>query len=140
MHNPRNKTSYIKNKKKDYFKRFTNLDIFSYIKDDRIYLGAKPEEVYALFNGNTSSIKKQPKSETRNTLYSAEGIAIDQSTLQYYMILGLQDFYYNYHLPLLEENKKLHARLDAIKKKNDERYEILTKNLEMLCKHVNKKA
>ena len=139
MQNPRNKTqeniisaaaSPNKRRQKDYFKRFTRLDIYSYTKDDKIFLGAKPEEVYNLFNGNTSSIKKQAQHPC--TGKSIDNITIDQSTLQSYMILALQDFYYNYHIPL-------HDKLEHIKKKNDERYEAITKSLDMICKHINKK-
>jgi len=57
-------------------------------------------------------------------------LTIDQSTLQYYMILALQDFYNSYHLPLYEELKKT-------KKKNDERFETLRENLDRMAKHIN---
>ena len=42
-------------------------------------------------------------------------INIDQSTLQYYMILALQDFHSNYYQPLVEENKSLKADIDNLK-------------------------
>ena len=131
MQNPRNKTQeniINKRREKDYFKRFTKLDIYSHTKDGKIYLGAKPEEVYNLFNGNTSSIKKQAQQPcTVNVI----DYTIDQSTLQYYMILALRDFYYNYHIPL-------HNRLEKIKKKK------MMKDMRQLlkiliCYHANKK-
>lgn len=133
MENLRNKTQNIKdNKKKDYFNRFNNLNIYSYTKDNKIYLGAKPEEVYSLFNGNTSSIKKDMKEVT-----IPHELAIDQSTLQYYIILALQDFYFNYHMPLIEENKDLKDKINKMKKKNDERFEIIRENLGTMAKHIN---
>ena len=50
MENLRNKTQNLKNKKnKDYFNRFNKLNIYSYTRDNKIYLGAKPEEIYSLF-------------------------------------------------------------------------------------------
>ena len=63
MVNLGNKTQNLKDKKiaKDYFNRFNKLNIYSYTKDNKIYLGAKPEEVYSVFNGNTSRIKKDMK-------------------------------------------------------------------------------
>ena len=127
MENLRNKTQNLKDNKisKDYFNRFYKLNIYSYTKDNKIYLGAKPEEVYSLFSGNTSSIKK----DIKDTMLPQE-LTIDQSTLQYYMILALQDFYYNYHLPLYEELKRT-------KKKNDERFETIRVNLETMTKHIN---
>ena len=62
---------------------------------------------------------------------------IDQSTLQYYMILALQDFYCNYHLPLVEENKVLKDKINKMSKKNDERFETIRENLENMVKHIN---
>jgi len=37
---------------------------------------------------------------------------VDQSALQYYIILGLQDFYQNHFLPLRDENITLKEELD----------------------------
>ena len=60
----------------------------------KINLGCKPTELYSLFNGNTSSIKKTLGKEQE--YLHPEDITIDQSALQYYIILALQDFYQNY--------------------------------------------
>jgi len=53
------------------------------------------------------------------------------------MILGLQDFYQNHFLPMRDENIVLKEELDKtqtmsmnLKKKNDERFEIIMKHLE----------
>lgn len=99
MENLRNKTQGTIDKKKDYLKRFSKLNVYSYIKDDRINLGCKPTEVYSLFNGNTSNIKKKIKTDE---IIDPSSIVIDQSAMQYYIILALQDLYYNY----AEDNKK----------------------------------
>ena len=116
--------------KKDYFNRFVKLNIYSYTKGDKkIYLGAKPEEVFSLFNGNTSSIKKEIGKENNNI----DDKSIDQSTLQYYLILALQDFYQNYYIPLAEDNKALKEDINMlqhilkdIKKKNNDRFDYIT--------------
>ena len=144
MENIRNKSSNL-NKKK-YFDRFTKLNVYSYTKpnDKKINLGCKPTEVYSLFNGNTSSIKKILGKE-QDYLHPDE-VTIDQSALQYYVILALQDFYQNYYIPLSDENKGLKEHLSMLqtmmlnnKKKNDERFTVLTENLELLAQHINDK-
>ena len=141
MDNLRNKSQNLSNK--DYFERFTKLNIYSYTKpnDNKVYIGAKPTEVYSMFNGNTSSTKK---TTNEITYVHPDDVFIDQSTLQYYIILGLQDFYSNYYKPLVEENLTLKEELSKMqtmfmitKKKNDERFEVLTKNLETLAQHIN---
>ena len=132
MENLKNKSQNLKSK--DYFKRFTKLNIYSYTRPDdkKIYLGADPKEVYSLFNGNTSSDKKEIKKEIKKEQTIPTNVTIDQSAIQYYIILALQDFYQNYHLPLVEENKALRDRLDNLKKKNDERFEFIINS--MKCK------
>ena len=129
MENLRNKSRNIKSK--DYFERFTKLNVYSFTKpnDKKIFIGPKPDEVYSLFNGNTSTIKQ----EINIKKLLKDDITIDQSTLQYYMILALQDFHSNYYLPLVEENNSLKADIDNlksiimdIKHKNDKRFEYLT--------------
>ena len=144
MENLRNKSEYITKKAKEYFDRFTKLNIYSYTKpgDNKIYIGAKPTEVYSLFNGNTSSTKKTLTPTTE--FIHPDDIVVDQSSLQYYIILGLQDFYQNYYLPLEQENQSLKDNLSMLqtlvstnKKKNDERFDVLTKNMEALAFHVN---
>ena len=143
MENLRNKSSYIldKTKAKEYFERFTKLNVYSYTKDNKIYIGAKPTEVYSLFKGNTSSTKKDTN---QNAYVYPDNVVIDQSSLQYYIILALQDFYHNYYKPLEEENMtlkeeltKTQSMLMTYKKKNDERFEILTKNLETIVNVLN---
>ena len=142
MENIRNKS--INLSKKNYFDRFTKLNVHSYTKsnDKKINLGCKPTEVYSLFNGNTSSIKKTLGKE-QDYLHPEE-ITIDQSTLQYYVILAMQDFYQNYYIPIFEENKSLKEQITMLqtmmvnnKKKNDERFTVLTENLELLAQHIN---
>ena len=132
MENLKNKSQNLKSK--DYFKRFTKLSIYSYTRTDdkKIYLGADPKEVYSLFNGNTSSDKKELKKEQHKEHFIPTNVTIDQSAIQYYIILALQDFYQNYHLPLVEENKALRDKLDNLKKKNDERFEFIINS--MKCK------
>ena len=143
--NLRNKTQeniINKYKSKNYFERFTKLNVYSYTKSNekKINLGCKPSEVYTLFNGITSTTKKTlDKDET----ILPEDVTIDQSTLQYYIILALQDFYYNYYIPLSEENKSLKDSLSMMQtmllnsKKNDQRFEVLSQNIETLAQHVN---
>ena len=147
MQNIRNKSQHILNRRKEkkYFERFTKLNVYTYTKpnDKKINLGCKPTEVYSLFNGNTSSSKKALGKE-ENTSILPEDVTIDQSTLQYYIILALQDFYHNYYIPLSEENNALKEELTMMrtmminnKKKNDERFEVLAKNIETLGKVIN---
>jgi hypothetical protein len=141
MENLRNKSQEIN--KKDYFKRFIKLNVFSYTKpnDNKIYIGAKPTEVFSLFKGNTNSTKK---AINESNYVHPDDVFIDQSALQYYIILGLQDFYFNYYNSMLEENRtlkeeisKIQSMLKIFKKKNDERFDVLTKNLETLARHIN---
>ena len=87
---PRNKSKKLKKKK--YLDRFNRLNVYSHIRDNKVHLGIKPEDVYELFNGNACGGK-----ENKPT-------TVDQSALQYYMILGLQDFDQNHFLPLRDEN------------------------------------
>ena len=131
MENIRNKTKNIKSK--DYFKRFTKLNIYSFTKldDKKIYIGSKPDEVYSLFNGNTSSIKQEINIKK---LINNDELTIDQSVLQYYMILALQDFHINYYLPLVEENinlkediNELISLIKEVKQKNDKRIDFIIK-------------
>ena len=142
MENLRNKT----HQGKDYFNRFTRINVYSYTKlgDPKVHIGVKPEEVYSIFNGNTSTEKKHA-GQSSDKDQSPSMITVDQSTLQYYMILALQDFHANYYLPLRneadqlrEENKQLKELVLNLKKKNDERFEVLSNNLEVLAKHINR--
>ena len=116
MENPRNKSDYVKNKNKNkkYFERLTKLNVFSYTKpnDKKILLGAKPEETKLLFNG-----------------YANNNEYIDQSVLQYYIILGMQDLYYNYILPLEKENLELKRILIKEKDKNNQRFDYIMKHM-----------
>ena len=91
------------------------------MRDNRSCLRIKPEEIYEVFKGNASG---------------KDAHIIDQSALQYYIILGLQDFYQNNFLPLRDENitlkeevNKTQAMLMNYKKKNDERFEFVMKSL-----------
>ena len=139
MNNLRNKTDLVKNNDKKYFERFGKLNVYSYTKpnDKKIYHGCKPTEVYSVFNGNTSSIKKSINPEENDKIkVSPDDIIIDQSTMQYYIILGMQDVYYNYVIPLQEENKTLKESFNMLqsmlmnhKKKCDERFDFLSKKL-----------
>ena len=179
MENLHNKTQAVHDKKKDYFERFAKLNIFSFTKpnDDKIYIGAKPTEVYSLFRGNTSSPKKSKTddalrlhSERREvsggspTFIAPDDIVIDQSSLQYYLCLALQDFYINYFMPLNDDCLQLTIELNKLKeelehykevvsvlkgvvlsskKKNDDRFEIMTQNLEILqdkCNNIKKSS
>ena len=77
-----NKSKRLKEKK--YLERFSKLNIYSFIENEKVSLGVKPEELNELFSNACG-----------------KGIhSINQSTLQYYMILGLQDFYQNHFLRL----------------------------------------
>ena len=133
MENLKNKTQNIKSK--DYFERFIKLNIYSYTtpEDKKIYIGAKPNEVYSLFNGNTSTIKKEITVKNQEI---PDQINIDQSVIQYYIILALQDFYNNYYIPLSNENKTLKSNIDELKliinelkHKNDKRFEYIINKL-----------
>ena len=71
---------------------------------------------------------------------------IDQSALQYYMILGRQDFYQNCYLPLRDENitskeelDKTQSMLMNYKKKNDERFDVIIEHIGALAAQMNKK-
>ena len=83
----RNKSKKLK--EKNYLDRFIRLNVYSHMRDNRPCLKIKPEEIYEVFKGNASG---------------KDAHIIDQSALQYYMILGLQDFYQNHFLPLRDEN------------------------------------
>ena len=85
--------------------------------------------------------------ELRSQSVNIEGItSIDQSTLQYYLILAMQDFHQNYFLPMRDENIILKEELEKTqvmflnyKKKNDERFDIIMKHLEVMADRINKK-
>ena len=139
MENIRNKSRNIKSK--DYFERFTKLNVYSFTKpnDNKLYIGSKPDEVYSLFNGNTSTIKKEVNIKNPGKY---DNLNIDQSTLQYYIILALEDFHCNYYLPLVEENKSLKADINKlnsiiidIKHKNDKRFEYHTTKIHNCFRH-----
>ena len=125
----RNKSKKLKEKK--YLDRFIRLNVCSYMKDNRPCLRIKPEEILEVFKGNASG---------------KDGQLIDQSALQYYMILGLQDFYQNHFIPLRDENitlkdevNKTQIMLMNYKKKNDERFEVITRHMEVMAERMNKK-
>ena len=94
------------------------------MRDNRPCLRIKPEEIHEVFKGNASD---------------KDVNLIDQSALQHYMILGLQDFYQNHFLPLRDEVvtlkdevvtlkdelDKTQIMLMNYKKKNDERLSLL---------------
>ena len=52
----RNKSKRLKDK--NYLAKFNKLNVYSHMKDNKVHLGIKPEEVYELFNGNTCGTKK----------------------------------------------------------------------------------
>ena len=115
----RNKSKKLKEKK--YLDRFIRLNVYSHMRDNRPCLKIKPEEIHEVFKGNASG---------------KDAHIIDQSALQYYMILGLQDFYQNHFLPLRDEVvtlkdevSKTQIMLMNYKKKNDERFEFVMKTL-----------
>ena len=87
---PRNKSKKLKEKK--YLDRFNRLNVYSHIRDNKVHLGIKPEDVYELFNGNACAEKKG-KDDKEN-----KPTTVDQSTLQYYMILGLHHEVYQKEL------------------------------------------
>ena len=119
----RNKSKKLKEKK--YLDRFIRLNVYSYVRDNRPCLRIKPEEIHEVFKGNACG---------------KDVNLIDQSALQYYMILGMQDFYQNHFLPLrdevvtLKEVDKTQIMLMNYKKKNDERFEHVMKHIEVLHK------
>ena len=113
------------------------------LRDNKVHLGIKPEDVYELFNGNACGEKKG-KDDKENKPTDKGKCSIDQSTLQYYMILSLQDFYQNHFLPLRDENialkeeikislDKTQTMLMNYKRKNDERFEFLSG---LIMKHI----
>ena len=73
---PRNKSKRLK--EKNYFGRFNKLNVYSHVKDNKIHVGVKPEEVYEIFNGNVCGNKKSIDEGNVDEVNS-----IDQSTLQY---------------------------------------------------------
>ena len=83
---PRNKSKRLKEKK--YFERFNRLNVYSHARDNKIHIGIKPEEVYEMFNGNACGDKKSIGDGDMGEIKS-----IDQSTLQCYIILAMQDFH-----------------------------------------------
>jgi len=136
---PRNKSKRLK--EKNYFGRFNKLNVYSHVKNNKIHVGVKPEEIYEIFNGNACGNKKSIDGGNVDEVNS-----IDQSTLQYYMILGMQDFHQNHYLPLRDENivlkeelEKTQTMLMNYKKKNDERFDVIMKHLEILAERINKK-
>ncbi len=117
-----NLTNKSKQKNKKSFERFVNLDVYSYTKpnDKKIFLGIKPETMnFPNAGSEKNEIGKKPQPTT----------SVDQSALQYYLILALQDFHENFYKPLVEENQKLKECLARTKKKNDERFEYLLKKI-----------
>ena len=67
-----NKSKRLKEKK--CLERFNKLNIYSFIENDKVFLGIKPEELNELFS-NACGKRERP--------------GINQSTLQYYIILEL---------------------------------------------------
>ena len=57
------------------------------MRDNKIHVGIRAEEINEIFNGNACGDKKSINGEEVR-----EPKSIDQSTLQFYMILGIQDF------------------------------------------------
>ena len=119
----RNNSKRLKEKK--YFDRFNKLNVYSYVRDNKIYLGVKPEEVFELFSNACGRVTDKGEKP-------GYPCSVDQSALQYYMILELQDFYQNHFLPLRDENivlkeelEKTQTMLMNLKKKNDERFEFI---------------
>ena len=80
-------------KEKKYFDRFNKPNVYSYVRDNKIYLGVKPEEAYELFSNACGRVTYKGEKP-------GDPCSVDQSALQYYMILGLQDLYQNHFLPL----------------------------------------
>ena len=124
-----NKSKWLKEKK--YLERFNRLNIYSFVENDKVSLGVKPEELNELFS---------------NACGKRERLRINQSTMQYYMILGLQDFYQNHFIPLRDENITLKEELEKtqtmlmnLKKKNDEMFDIIMEHLMTITERVNKK-
>ena len=88
MHSPRNKSKRLKEKK--YFDRFNKLNVYSYVRDNKIYLGVMPENVYELFSnacGRKKGIREDDSKDKKDQGSCTS--TIDQSALQYYMILGM---------------------------------------------------
>ena len=115
--------------------------MYFHVKDNKIHVGVKSEEVYEIFNGNACGNKK-----SIGDGMSGEPNSIDQSTLQYYMILGMQDFHQNHYLPLRdeiivmkEELEKTQTMLMNYEKKNDERFDVIMKHLEIMTERIKKK-
>jgi len=115
--------------------------VYSHVKDNKIHVGVKPKEVYEIFNGNACGNKK-----SIGEWNVGEVNSIDQSTLQYYIILGMQDFHQNHYLPLRDKNivlkeelEKTQTMLMNYKKKNDGRFDVIMKHLEILAERINKK-
>ena len=92
-------------KEKNYLDKFNKLSVYSYIRDNKIYLGVKPEDVYELFSNACGTVTDKGEKP-------GHPCSVDQSAMQYYMILGLQDFYQNHFLPLREENIVLKEELE----------------------------
>ena len=116
--------------------------MYSHVRDNKIHISIRAEEVNEIFNGNACGNKKSIGEGDAGEIKS-----IDQSTLQYYMILGMQHFHQNYYLPLRDENISLKEELEKTqlvltnyKKKNDERFDIITKHLEIMAERINKKS
>ena len=84
---PRNKSKRLK--EKNYFGRFNKLNVYSHVKDNKIHVGVTLRKYMRYLMVMHVGMRV------------AGGIkTIDQSTLQYYMILGMQDFHQNHYLPL----------------------------------------
>jgi len=134
-----NKSKWLKEKK--YLERFNRLNIYSFIENDKVSLGVKPEELNELFS-NACGKRERPGNENLNT----STFTINQSTMQYHMILDLQDFYQNHFIPQRDENitlkeevKKSQTMLMNLKKKNDERFDLIMNHLMLITERVNKK-
>ena len=89
MKDARNKSKRLK--EKNYLDRFDKLSVYSSIRENKIYLGVKPEDVYELFSNACGKKKEVRKDSLKDDDCKDINSSVDQSTSQYYIILGLQD-------------------------------------------------
>ena len=134
-----NKSKWLKEKK--YLERFNRLNIYSFMENDKVSLGVKPEEINELFSNACGKRERLGNEKLNISVFT-----VNQSTMQYYMILGLQDFYQNHFIPLRDENitlkeevNKTQTMLMNLKKKNDERFDIIMNHLMIISDRINKK-
>ena len=85
---------------------------------------------------STETLLQSRKKSALKKKISHDELTIDQTVLQYWMILALQDSHTNYYLPSVKENRNLKADINElislikeVKQKNDKIFDFIINKL-----------